>query len=172
MVAADGIPPAHDTAMVTVRAAVVKTTRAAGAGPGATLPAVKPCCGLHDSNKAPAAEHWATTVPPDELSTVPPVAAVPPVLVPPVPVPAVPVFVPGLRGDPAGGDGRAAARPGGACTAAAAAEWAPAGEAEAPPPSSDTMYRPPAVAAAAPTTHAPAPITIRVRMLSASRTPR
>ena len=60
-----------------VLAVVVNTTRAVVAGPRATLLAVKPCCGLHDSRKAPAAAHWATTVPPDELRTVPLVLAVP-----------------------------------------------------------------------------------------------
>ena len=43
--------------MGTVLAAVVNTTRAVVAGPRATLLAVKPCCGLHDSRKAPAEAH-------------------------------------------------------------------------------------------------------------------
>ena len=164
--------------MVTVLAVVVNTTRAVVAGPRATLPAVKPCRGLHDSRKAPAAEHWATTVPPDELRTVPLVLAVPPdapePLVPPVLVPPVLLFPPVLRWDRDAGedDGRATAWLACACTAAATLDCRLAGEAETPPPSSDTTYRPPAVAAAAPSTHAPAPMTIRVRMPSESRMPR
>ena len=58
-----------------------------------------------------------------------------------------------------------------ACASATAATldcWL-AGEAEMPSPSSDTTYRPPAVAAAAPSSHAPAPMTMRVRMLPESR---
>jgi hypothetical protein len=98
---------AQDTAMVTMLVAVVNTTRAVVAGPRATLLAVKPCCGLHDSKKAPAGAHWATTVPPEELRTVPPVLAVPPDP-PPVPAPPAP---PVLRWDPCAGEeeeGRAA----------------------------------------------------------------
>jgi len=156
--------------MVTVLAVVVNTTRAVVAGPRATLPAVKPCCGLHDSRKAPAAEHWATTVPPDELRTVPLVLAVPPAA-PEPPVPPVLLFPPVLRWDRDAGedDGCAAAGLACACAAATALECWLAGEAEAPPPSSDTRYRPPTVAAAAPSAHAPAPMTIRVRMPSESR---
>ena len=97
VVAADGTPVAQDTAMVTALAAVVNTTRAMVAGPRATLLAVKPCCGLHDSKKAPAVAHWATTVPPDELRTVPLVLAGPPD--PPVPAPPVAPFAPGLCWD-------------------------------------------------------------------------
>jgi hypothetical protein len=108
VVAAAGTPVAQDTAMVTVLAAVVNTTRAVVAGPRATLLAVKPCCGLHDSKKAPAVAHWATTVPPEELRTVPLVLAVPPV--PPVLAPLVPPFPPVPRWDPCAGeeDGAAA----------------------------------------------------------------
>ncbi|HYA52019.1 MAG TPA: hypothetical protein VEG33_12690, partial [Streptosporangiaceae bacterium] len=117
MVAADGTPLAQDTAMVTVLAAVVNTTRAVVAGPRATLLAVKPCCGLHDSRKVPVAAHWATTVPPDELRTVPLVLAVPPgepdppePPVPPVLAPLVPLFAPVLRWDrDVGKEGDAAA---------------------------------------------------------------
>ena len=94
---AAGIPLAQFTTMVTVLAAVVNTTRAVVAGPRATLLAVKPCWGLHDSRKAPAAAHWATTVPPDELRTVPLVLAVPPDA--PVPAPLVPLFPAVLRCD-------------------------------------------------------------------------
>jgi hypothetical protein len=43
LVAADGIPVAQDTTMVTLLAVVVNTTRAVVAGPRATLLAVKPC---------------------------------------------------------------------------------------------------------------------------------
>jgi hypothetical protein len=82
VVAAAGTPVAQDTTMVTVLAAAENTTRAVVAGPRATLLAVKPCDGLHDIRKAPAVAHWATTVPPEELRTVPPVLAVPPVPVP------------------------------------------------------------------------------------------
>src|SRR5262249_59353679 len=89
VVAAAGTPLAQDTAMVTVLAGPANTTRAVVAGPRATLLAVKPCCGLHDSRNAPALAHWATTVPPEELRTVPPVLAVPPdppPLAPPFPL--------------------------------------------------------------------------------------
>src|SRR5215472_9019342 len=99
VVAAAGTPVAQDTAIVTVLVAVVNTTRAVVAGPRATLLAVKPCCGLHDSRKAPAEAHWATTVPPEELSTVPLVLAVPPE--PPRPAP---LFPPVLRWDPCAGE--------------------------------------------------------------------
>jgi len=174
VVAADGIPLAQDTAMVTVLAVVVNTTRAVVAGPRATLLAVKPCWGLHDSRKAPAAEHWATTVPPDELRAVPLVLAVPPAApeppVPPALVPPVVLFPPVLRWDrDVGEDDGRAAWPAWACAAAAMLDCRLAGDAEALPPSSDTTYRPPAVAAAAPSAHAPAPMTIRVRMPSDSR---
>jgi hypothetical protein len=171
VVAAAGAPVAQDTAMVTVLVAVVNTTRAVVAGPRATLLAVKPCCGLHDSKKAPAGAHWATTVPPDELRTVPPVLAVPPDP-PPVPAPLAPLFPPVLRWDPwAGEEEEGSDTPWLACAWAAAATldcWL-AGEAEVPWPSSDTTYRLPAVAAAAPSSHAPEPMTMRVRMPPESR---
>ena len=149
--------------MVTVLAAVVNTTRAVVAGPRATLLAVKPCDGLHDIRKVPVAAHWATTVPPDELRTVPLVLAVRP------PDPPAPLFPPVLAWDrDAGEDGGATARPAWACSAAALDLWL-AGEAEMPSPSSDTTSRPPAVAAAAPSSHAPVPMTMRVRMPPESR---
>jgi hypothetical protein len=167
LVAADGTPPAQDTTMVTVLAAVVNTTRAVVAGPRATLLAVKPCCGLHESRKAPVAAHWATIVPPDELRTVPLVLAVPP----DPPAPPVPLFPPVLDWDRDAGeeDDCAIAWLAWACSAAALDLWL-AGEAEMPSPSSDTTSRPPAVAAAAPSSHAPVPMTMRVRMRPASRT--
>jgi hypothetical protein len=167
VVAAAGTPVAQDTAMVTVFAAVVNTTRAVVAGPRATLLAVKPCCGLHDSRKAPAAAHWATTVPPDELRTVPLVLAVlfdaPD---PPVPAPPAPLLAPVLCWDRGVDEeeGCVAAWLACACTAAATLDCWLAGEAEMPSPSSDTTYRPPAVAAAAPSSHAPPPMAMRVRM--------
>src|SRR5215467_13679615 len=152
VVAAAGTPVAHDTAMVTVFVAVVNTTRAVVAGPRATLLAVKPCCGLHDSRKAPVAAHWATTVPPEELRTVPLVLAVRPD--PPVPFcPLVPLW----DRDAGEEEGSAAAWLAWACSAAALDLWL-AGEAEMPSPSSDTTSRPPAVAAAAPSSHAPVPM--------------
>src|SRR6266576_6754177 len=107
VVAAVGTPVAQDTAMVTVLAAVVNTTRAVVAGPRATLLAVKPCCGLHDSRKAPAEAQWATTVPPDELKTVPLVLAVPPD--PPALAPLLPLVPPALRWDCGVGEEGAAA---------------------------------------------------------------
>jgi hypothetical protein len=169
VVAAAGTPLVQDTAMVTVLAVPANTTRAGVAGPRATLLAVKPCCGLHDSRKAPVAAHWATTVPPDELRTVPLVLAVPPPD-PPAPPPLVPLFPPVLDWDrDAGEDGGATAWLAWACSAAAALDCWPAGEAEMPSPSSDTTSRPPAVAAAAPSSHAPVPMTMRVRMLPESR---
>jgi hypothetical protein len=79
VVAAVGVPLAQETAMVTRLAVVANTTRAVMAGPRATLLAWKPCWGLHDTRKAPAGAHCATTVPPDEVRTVLPVLAVPPV---------------------------------------------------------------------------------------------
>ena len=171
VVAAAGIPVVQDTAMVTVLAAVVNATRAVVAGPRATLLAVKPCCGLHESRKAPAEAHWATTVPPEELRTVPLVLAVrldepdPPVLAPPAPL-----LAPGLGWDRGAVEEEgAAAWLACACTAAATLDCWLAGEAEMPSPSSDTTYRPPAVAAAAPSSHAPPPMTMRVRMRPESR---
>jgi len=167
VVAAAGTPLAQDTAMVTVLAVVVNTTRAVVVGPRATVLAVKPCCGLHDSRKAPPVAHCATTVPPDELRTVPLVLAVPPDR--PVPAPLVPLarFIPAaLRWDrDTGEEDGPATWLACACAAAATPDCWLAGEAEMPAPSSDTRYRPPAVAAAAPSTHAPAPMTMRVRML-------
>jgi hypothetical protein len=168
VVAADGVPPEQDTAMVTVLVVAVNTTRAVVAGPRATLLAVKPCCGLHDSKKAPVVAHWATTVPPDELRTVPLVLAVPPPDPPvPPPVPLCPP-VPDWDRDAGEEDGCPIAWLAWACSAAALDLWL-AGEAEMPSPSSDTTSRPPAVAAAAPSSHAPVPMTMRVRMLTESR---
>ena len=156
--------------MVTVLDAVVNTTRAVVAGPRATLLAVKPCCGLHDSRKAPAEAHWATTVPPEELRTVPLVLTVrpdepdPPVLAPPAPL-----LAPMLGWDRGAVEEEgAAAWLACACTAAATLDCWLAGEAEMPSPSSETTYRPPAVAAAAPSSHAPLPMTMRVRTLRES----
>jgi hypothetical protein len=168
VVAAAGTPLAQDTAMVTVLAVPANTTRAVVAGPRATLLAVKPCCGLHDSRKAPVAAHWATTVPPEELRTVPLVLAVRPD--PPVPAPPVPFcpLVPLWDRDGGEEDDCAIAWLAWACSAAALDLWL-AGEAEMPSPSSDTTSRPPAVAAAAPNSHAPVPMTMRVRMLPESR---
>jgi hypothetical protein len=168
VVAADGTPVAHDTTMVTLLAVVANTTRAVVAGPRATLLAVKPCCGLHDSRKVPAAAHCATTVPPDELRTVPLVLAVPPG----APVPGAPValFAPVLRWERGvGAEEGATAWLARACTAAATLDCWLAGEEDMPSPSSDTTYRPPAVAAAAPSSHALPPMTMRVRMRPESR---
>jgi len=158
VVAAAGTPLAQDTSMVTVLAVLANTTRAVEAGPRATLLAVKPCCGLQDSRKAPVVAHCATTVPPDELRTVPLVLAVRPD--PPV-----------LRWDCGAGeeDGCPITWLAWACSAAAAPDRWLAGEAEMPWPSSDTTSRTPAVAAPAPSSHAPTPITMRVRMLPESR---
>jgi hypothetical protein len=169
VVAAAGTPLAQDTAMVTVLAVPANTTRAVVAGPRATLLAVKPCCGLHDSRKAPVAAHCATTVPPEELRTVPLVLAVPPE--PPALAPLVPPCppVPPWDRDVGKEEGGAAAWLACACTAPATLDWWLAGEAEMPWPSSDTTYRPPAVAAAAPSSHAPEPMTMRVRMRPESR---
>jgi hypothetical protein len=156
--------------MVTVLAVVVNTTRAVVVGPRVTLLAVKPCCGLHDSRKAAPVAHCATTVPPDELRTVPLVLAVRPD--PPVPAPLVPLarLVPAaLRWDrDIGEDDGAATWLACACAEAGTRDCWLAGEAEMPAPSSDTRYRPPAAAAAAPSPHAPAPMTIRVRMVPRS----
>src|SRR5262245_33864767 len=141
--------------MVTVLVAVVNTTRAVVAGPRATLLAVKPCCGLHDSKKAPAGAHWATSVPPEELKTVPLVLAVRP-----APPPLVPLFPPVPRCDPCAGAAEAGSdAPWLACAWAAAATldcWL-AGEAEVPWPSSDTTDRPHAVGPRAPASDAPTP---------------
>jgi hypothetical protein len=85
--------------------------------------------------------HWATTVPPDELRTVPLVLAVLlDALEPPVPAPLVPLFAPVLRWDRDVGEeeGCAAAWLACACTAAATLDCWLAGEAEMPWPSSDT----------------------------------
>jgi hypothetical protein len=131
VVAAAGTPVAQDTAMATVLVAVVNTTRAVVAGPRVTLLAVKPCCGLHDSKKAPAVAHWATTVPPDELSTVPLVPAAPPL--PPVLAPPVLLFSV-LRWDRDAGEEESSDVARLACAWAAGARldcW-PGGEAEMP----------------------------------------
>jgi hypothetical protein len=171
VVAAAGTPVTQDTAMVTVLAVVVNTTRAVVAGPRATLLAVKPCCGLHESRKAPAEAHWATTVPPEELRTVPLVLAVrPDAPDPPVLAPPAPLLAPVLGWDRGAVEEEgSAAWLACACTAAATLDCWLAGEAEMPSPSSDTTSRPPAVAAAAPSSHAPTPMTMRVRMLPESR---
>jgi hypothetical protein len=163
VVAAVGAPLAQDTTMVTVLAAVANTTRAVVAGPRATLLAWKPCWGLHDTRKVPAAAHCATTVPPDDVRTVPPVLAVPP-------APLVPLLPPLLLWGRGAGvmDGRVAGWLACACSAAATVDCWPDG-AEMPSPSSDTTSRLPAVAAAAPSSQAPAPMTMRVRMLPRSR---
>jgi hypothetical protein len=167
VVAAVGDPLAQDTTMVTLLAVAANTTRALVAGPRATLLAWKPCWGLHDTRKAPAGAHCATTVPPDEARTVPPVLAVPPV--PPAPlVVLVPLFPAVLWGRGVGeADGRATGWLACACSAAATVDWL--GGAEMPSPSSDTTSRLPAVAAAVPSSQAPAPMTMRVRMLPRSR---
>jgi hypothetical protein len=169
VVAAEGTPPEQDTVMVTVLAVVVNTTRAALAGPRITLPAWKPCWGLQDSRKAPAVAHRATTEPPDEARTVPPFALVPPA--PPVPLaPLVrPVLsVPAVLSVPPSDGGRGEDN---GCAAWPACAWLIAdtvgcwlGEPVMPSPSSDTTSRLPAVAAAAPRSHAPVAITVRVRM--------
>jgi hypothetical protein len=109
-------------------------------------------------------------VPPDELRTVPLVLAVPPHAPdPPVLAPLVPLVLRWGRGTVEEAGGCDAAWLACACTAAATLDcWLP-GEPEMPSPSSDTTSRPPAVAAAAPNSHAPAPMTMRVRMLPESR---
>ena len=70
-----GTPPVQDTTMVTVSWLPVNVTRAVAAGPRITRAASKACPGLHDIRYAPAPVQAATTVPPWEVSTVPPVAA-------------------------------------------------------------------------------------------------
>src|SRR5262249_61303120 len=110
-----------------------------------------PGWGSTETERAPAVALWATTVPQDELRTVPPVLAVPPVL-------------PWARG---AGEEETCAAAWLACgrrPAAATLDWSLAGEAKIPAPSSDTTSRPPAVAAAAPSSHAPAPTTMPGRM--------
>lgn len=108
--------------------------------------------------------HRATTVPPDEVSTVPLVVLVPRVpRVPPVP-PVVPVLlVPPWDRDRGEEDGRARLACAWLSTGAADCCWP--GDAAMPSPSSDTTSRLPAVAAAAPRSHAPVAIRVRVRML-------
>ena len=98
---------------------------------------------------------------------VPPEPPEPPVA--PLLAPPVPLFPLVLRWDRDLGEDDNGAGAWLACTAAAALDCWLVGEAETLWPSSDTTYRPPAVAAAAPSTHAPAPMTMRVRMLSESR---
>lgn len=141
--------------MVTVLAVAANTTRAVAAGPRATLSAWKPCCGLQDTSKAPAVAHRATTVPPDEVSTVPLVALVPPV--PPV------LLVPPWDRDRGEDDGSTWLACAWLSTGAAECCWP--GDAAMPSPSSDTTSRLPAVAATAPRSHAPVAIRVRVRML-------
>jgi len=165
VVAATGTPLGQVTAIVTVLAVVLNTTRAVLAGPRATLLAWKPCWGLHDSRKAPDAAHCATTVPPDEARTVPAVLLVPALFLVPL-VPPVPAAARWDR-EPGEEDGCAALVACAWLSAAAVVCWL--GEAEMPWPSSETTHRLPAVAAAAPTSHAPAPMTMRVRMLPQSR---
>ena len=159
--------------MVTLLAVVVNTTRAVEACPRATPLAVKPCCGLHDSRKAPVAAHWATTVPPDELRTVPLVLAVPPdAPVPPELAPLVPLFAPVLA---LGSRCRARRRHAAtslacACTAAATLDCWLAGEAEMPSPSSETTIQAACGRRGRPEQpRAGAVITMRVRMLPESR---
>ena len=108
--------------------------------------------------------HRATTVPPDEVSTVPLVALVPPERRgPPVP-PVVPVLlVPPWDRDRGEEDGRTWLARAWLSTGAADCCWP--GDAAMPSPSSDTTSRLPAVAAAAPRSHAPVAIRVRVRML-------
>ena len=114
--------------------------------------------------------HRATTVPPGEVSTVPLVALVPPAprvpLVPSVPLvpPVVPVLlVPPWDRDREEEDGRTWLACAWLSTGAADCCWP--GDAAMPSPSSDTTSRLPAVAAAAPRSHAPVAIRVRVRML-------
>ena len=103
-------------------------------------------------------------MPPDELRTVPLALAVP--LLPPVLAPLVPPCPPVPPWDRGAAEEGVcdAAWPACACAAAATLDCWLAGEPEMPWPSSDTTYRPPAVAAAAPSSHAPEPMTMRVRM--------
>jgi hypothetical protein len=67
----------------------------------------------------------------------------------------------GGAGFPTGEEDSAATRLACACTAAGTLDCWLAGEAEMPWPSSDTTYRPPAFAAAAPSSRAPEPMTMR-----------
>ena len=167
--AAEGTPLEQDTVMVTVLAVVMNTTRAALAGPRITLAAWKPCWGLQDSRKAPAVAHRATTVPPDEVRTVPPVAlALPAPPVPPVPLVPPALSVPAVLSVPPWDRGRGEVN---GCADWLACAWLITdtvgcwlGEPVMPSPSSDTTSRPPAVAAAAPRSHAPVAITVRVPM--------
>jgi len=59
--------------MVTVSCAEVNVTLALVAGPRTTPVDPKPCWGLHDTKYACASAQLATSVPPCEVSTVPPV---------------------------------------------------------------------------------------------------
>ena len=70
-----GTPPAQDTTMITVSWMLVNVARAVAAGPRITRAASKPCPGLHDIRYALEPAQAATTVPPWEVSRVPPVAA-------------------------------------------------------------------------------------------------
>jgi len=60
--------------MVTASCPPVNVTRALVAGPRMTPVDPKPCWGLHDTRYARAPAQLATSVPPGEVSTVPPVA--------------------------------------------------------------------------------------------------
>lgn len=70
-----GTPPAQDTAVTTVSWVLMNVTRALAAGPRITRAGSKPCAGLHDTRYARAPAQVAMTVPPWEVSTVPPVTA-------------------------------------------------------------------------------------------------
>lgn len=70
-----GTPPAQDTTMITVSWMLANVAWAVAAGPRITRAASKLCPGLHDIRYALAPAQAATTVPPWEVSRVPPVAA-------------------------------------------------------------------------------------------------
>ena len=89
---AAGTPAAQDTTMVTVSCPPMNVTWALRAGPRTTSLDPKPCWGLHDTKYARAPAQLATSVPPREVSKVPPA-------------------VPGDDGD---GEGRAVGERGGA----------------------------------------------------------
>jgi hypothetical protein len=69
-----GTPTAQDTTMVTVSCPPMNVTWALVAGPRTTSVDPKPCWGLHDTRYARAPAQLATTVPPSEVSRVPPAA--------------------------------------------------------------------------------------------------
>lgn len=170
LVVAVGTPPEQDTTIVTSSVPDSNVTLAVAAGPRTSELTSNPWAGLQDRRNAPVDRQLATTVPPDEVSTVLPAeaGAAPEGEPDGAALDLVVGFAPrGLADGPA--PAGVADVPLASALFTAEPDSCSLGDEAMPCPSRDTARRLPPVATPAPTTQAPTPMKTRFRMYRGCR---